>query len=156
MNEWSKWKEILNKSPIITVGLSFLWSETRIELTAVKHPKIVHPKIKIHSLSTHHYANGALGEVYEYESQNTFVVSGANCIAAIQYNWSKWWTTLNRRKQQKKHENVSILLLRCHPSVLKPWHSYSTRNLHHVFSLNNRCDLHLNTALEEDIRGQCG
>ena len=35
--------------------------------------------MKIHSLSTHDKADGGVGEVYP---QNTFEVSGVNCVAA--------------------------------------------------------------------------
>ena len=48
-----------------------------------------HRKIQIHSVSTHHYADGGVGEVHESKT-NVGVNRGKQCCSQIQYNLSNW------------------------------------------------------------------
>ena len=63
---------------------------------------IVQPKMKMMSLSTHHYADGGVGE-----STKHFLSSrGKQCCSQIQYNWSKWWVLIQTRTNKRKKPNM--------------------------------------------------
>ena len=74
--------------------------------------------MKIHSSSTHHYADGEVGEVLS--PQNTLGVSGGNRVAAesntIEVNGD---LHLRRIKTTQQTYNASLLLVWCHPGVSK-------------------------------------
>ena len=112
---------------------------------------IVHPKILIHALSAHHYADGRLGQVFE-DTKQFLSFRGKQHCSQIQYNWRKWVTTSINLKQQKKTQLASILLLWCHPVKFDSKRPHS----HHVFSLNVRFDLCIKASPEEDSRGHLG
>ena len=54
---------------------------------------IVHPKMKIHSLPSHHYADGGVGEVFK-STKHLWSIRGKFCCSRIQYNWSQLWDFL--------------------------------------------------------------
>ena len=46
--------------------------------------------MKSYSLSTHHYADGGVGEVFE-STKHLRSSRGEQCFSQIQYNWSQGW-----------------------------------------------------------------
>ena len=50
---------------------------------------IVHKKMRIHSLSTRHYADGGVCEVLE-STKHFWSLRGKLCCSQIQYKSSKW------------------------------------------------------------------
>ena len=58
---------------------------------------IVHRKMRMYPLSTHHNADGGVGEVFE-STKHFWSFRGKFCCSQIQYNWSKWWLLLIVKK----------------------------------------------------------
>ena len=80
--------------------------------------------MKVHSLSTRHYADGGVGEVFESTKHFRSLMGKQRCsqISTIDEKDDQFV-----EKQQKKTYNNSILPVWCHPSVRKARHSYPTR-----------------------------
>ena len=72
--------------------------------------------MKVHSLSTHHFADGGVGEVFD---STKYFRRGKQCFSQSDPFF---------RCNKTERKGASTLLMRCHPSVRKPIHSYPTRN----------------------------
>ena len=73
--------------------------------------------MKIHWLSTYHYADGEVGEVFEY-TIHFKSLRGKLCCSQVQYIEVN--CDLCSNKTPEKTLNASILLVWCYPSVRQP------------------------------------
>ena len=58
----------------------------------------------MHSLSTHHYADGGVGSVFHSTKHLSF--RGKQRCSQIQYNWSNWWSIF---QMSEKHQEKNCL-----------------------------------------------
>ncbi len=83
---------------------------------------IVHPEMKIQSLSTHPHAVGRPGEVF-YSIKHCWSFTEKRCCSNLPNNCTEWWLSFKHKKSIIKPKNSSILLIQSNPSVLKPQHA---------------------------------
>ena len=97
-NMWIKQNTLYNFcTPTITIdnhsARARNWAAKRNSTVSHGVKGIVHWKIKIHSLSTHHYADGGGGggggEGFEF-TKHFWSLRGKQCCSRIQCNWSNW------------------------------------------------------------------
>ena len=140
---WSVVQQVLRRS-------KRLMKTTSVAINYVKG--IVHPKIKLQSLSTHHCADGGVGQVFESTKHlRRFRGEKLATQRQIQYKWSKW----------KVKESLKCLHTACVVSSKCPqtptFIFFLTQHyLHHVLSLSVLCCPPLETLLCIDQSGHLG